>query len=228
MALLDTLKGDVQRVTILSGDIVKVPTGGIASTGSILEVDVSLEEQHTLAAELTDHPVERGFDVTDHRRPGPAQLSMRGLVSDTPSGTIAAIGEAFDPGSASRSQDAYTILKEFHEKNAICAVITALRLYENMLLTRLSVQRDSATGKVLAFDTEWREIRIAESRTVRVQAVDTPTKPSPEKKAHEGKKPMVGPPAPTGSLLGEGFKGRGILKSLETVKNFAKKALPIP
>jgi hypothetical protein len=47
-------------------------------------IDVSLREQHNLAAEVTRHPVEDGVDITDHVREQPEQLQIEGLVTNQP------------------------------------------------------------------------------------------------------------------------------------------------
>lgn len=50
----------------------------------ILYFDVCTDEQHHLQSEATEHPVEKGADVTDHVRPKVARLSLSYFVSNTP------------------------------------------------------------------------------------------------------------------------------------------------
>lgn len=46
--------------------------------------DVSVRESHGLSADVTEHPVEEGADITDHIRAKPRTFSIEGLISNTP------------------------------------------------------------------------------------------------------------------------------------------------
>lgn len=58
----------------------KGPTGQVYT----LTLDASVRETHTSASTVTDHPVERGSNVADHIRPDPDELSIDGVISNTP------------------------------------------------------------------------------------------------------------------------------------------------
>lgn len=47
-------------------------------------IDVSISEKHQLSAEVTDHPVEDGSNITDNVRPQPRSVQIEGLVSNHP------------------------------------------------------------------------------------------------------------------------------------------------
>lgn len=47
-------------------------------------IDVSISETYALSAEVSDHPVERGVDVTDNIRPTPRTIRIEGLVTNHP------------------------------------------------------------------------------------------------------------------------------------------------
>jgi hypothetical protein len=47
-------------------------------------LDASIDEQHSAQATITDHPVETGPSVTDHIRPLPRKLVLRGMTTNTP------------------------------------------------------------------------------------------------------------------------------------------------
>lgn len=53
-------------------------------SGRIITFDVIENELHESVAEVTDHPVEEGLNVTDHVRPLPDRFSLTGYVSNTP------------------------------------------------------------------------------------------------------------------------------------------------
>lgn len=47
-------------------------------------IDVSVRESHEITAEVSDHPVETGSNVTDHVRPLPRTISIDGIVTNHP------------------------------------------------------------------------------------------------------------------------------------------------
>jgi hypothetical protein len=47
-------------------------------------IDVSVSETHSLSAEVSEHPVETGPDVTDNIRPTPRTIRIDGLVTNYP------------------------------------------------------------------------------------------------------------------------------------------------
>lgn len=51
--------------------------------GSIF-IDAVVRETHHLAAELTQHPVEDGSDLSDHYRPAPRAVELEGVITDMP------------------------------------------------------------------------------------------------------------------------------------------------
>jgi hypothetical protein len=52
-----------------------------------LQFDAATVEEYARAAEITTYPVETGAILSDHYQPQPRQISLTGVVSDTPSGT---------------------------------------------------------------------------------------------------------------------------------------------
>ena len=47
-------------------------------------IDVAISEKHSLAADVTEHPVEEGASITDHVRPQPRTVELEGLVTNHP------------------------------------------------------------------------------------------------------------------------------------------------
>jgi hypothetical protein len=192
MALRDLLGSDPQRVLIAR----KAPESGFVM------VDVSLSEDHVREAELTDSPVETGSDVTDHRRIRPAQLSIRGLVTDTPASMLASIAAGPTPFS-SLSKDAYEKLRAQFEAHELVTVVTSLRVYDNMAWTSFRVHKSPETGKALEFDAALREVRFAVTATVPFRA-ERPTSDMAAPKTNLGTKAGIsGPPEPPSSIAGK-------------------------
>lgn len=56
----------------------------ISPGNNALVVDSCLEETHELTNTVTDHPVETGYNVSDHNRPNPDEVTLRCFISNTP------------------------------------------------------------------------------------------------------------------------------------------------
>lgn len=186
MALQETLTGVKQRVAIAIQDD---PT-------QFLEFDAALSETHTGNANVSDHPVENGVDMTDHIQRTPEELQIVGIVSDTPLLALASLRAepsivGGDPQN--RSQDAYGFLKGIKDAAQLVQVTTTLRDYASLAITGMSVVRDKDKSKIVELSLVLREIIIA--TTEQVEAPEPAKKPR-KKRTNQGKKakPPAAPP----------------------------------
>jgi len=79
MSLISLITRDVKRVQIKT-----------------VSLDAAIEETHIYSADVTETPVEKGYDITDHVILKPTKLTIRGIVSRTPL-------NGFGPGSVANS-----------------------------------------------------------------------------------------------------------------------------
>ena len=117
----------------------------------LVELDVTMIENHTFNSRATNFPVETGGDVTDHIINDPDILTLEGIVSDTPLGMFSFF---------TRSIAAFNRLVDMHEKREPVTVVTGLKVYENMVMTLLDVPRDINTGQSLRFNLTFKKIRF--------------------------------------------------------------------
>lgn len=138
-----------------------------------INLDASISEEHVSECDVTENPIEDGAIVTDHVHVKPAQLTIEGIVSDTPI-TFAVINNVVGfvnavnttiLGNSSRSTDAYNALIDLQKSREPFTVITGLRVYKDMIMTSLSVPRDAQRGKAVNFTAELKQIIIAKSKT---------------------------------------------------------------
>ena len=139
-----------------------------------LVLDASVKEEHLAEVEVTDHPVEQGAAVSDHARPKPEELTIEGLVSNTPLNFIQArrsvTSEGFTwttsaqtnaiRGNPGNAEAAYVTLRAMRDAPRLLTIITALRSYDNMVMTSLKIPRDKDTGDVLKFTAKFKQVRI--------------------------------------------------------------------
>jgi hypothetical protein len=139
-----------------------------------LVLDASVKEDHDAEVEVTDHPVEQGAAVSDHARPKPEELTIEGMVSNTPLNFIQArrsvTSEGFTwttsaqtnaiRGNPGNAEAAYVTLRAMRDTPKMLTIITALRSYDNMVMTSLKIPRDKETGDVLKFTAKFKQVRI--------------------------------------------------------------------
>ncbi len=134
-----------------------------------IEFDAVLTESHRSAAEITDHPVENGVDLTDHIRRTAEELRLTGVVTDDPlvkdrSTEATAASTGGDPGQ--RAGSAYNFLIQTKDQTKLVNVVTKLRNYRNMVIQTLNVTRDAQTSRILQAEIGLREILIAVTEQV--------------------------------------------------------------
>lgn len=189
-----------------------------------LAIDCTVTETHTATSTVTEHPVESGAKITDHIRPDPVQLSITGIVSDTPIGSrqvqrSIAVGGASvqvtqqEPPTSTTGygRAAWAKLDAIRTAAKPVKVVTRDKTYENMALVSLSVPKESKTGGALNFTAQFKQVRIVYNRTTRV-VVAKATKS--HKKQDTGKQPTaaVEPEKPRSILSKDAFGDAGTEK----------------
>lgn len=163
-----------------------------------LELDVTISESHTGEVEITEHPVEEGFSVADHARPKQNNLTLTGLVSNTPISadqkkrTVEVSGIKLETtalkdqiqGVAGYAENAETVLRNLKDTGKVITVYTHIRTYQNMILASLSIPRDGRTGDALQFTATFRQIRIVKNKTTKKVVAK---EPKAQPKANAGK-----------------------------------------
>lgn len=124
-------------------------------------LDASLSESHAATVDVTEHPVETGAKVVDHLIPAPDDLSIEGVVSNTP-----AIIGAPARADGDRGEQAYQKLLNLKNRGFLAFISTSLREYEQMAMTSLSIPRDSARGDSVFISLSFRQVLIAISQEV--------------------------------------------------------------
>jgi hypothetical protein len=141
-----------------------IPNG--AGGFDAIEVDACLSEQHALTNRLTDHPVEQGFNVTDHSRPMPRTVSLDCVVSNTPL-----------TGNPDGTDFALTIWRRFvqlHNQPQLVDVQTARDYYTSMGVESVTSPVDVKSANALRFTISLKEVRVVQNKfTQIVKAKDT-------------------------------------------------------
>lgn len=120
--------------------------------------DVVLAENHEDSLIITEHPVEVGAAISDHAYSKPQTVTIRGAVSDSGS---ALAGN--DESSTPRSISLYEKLRELQASREPFEIVTAARIYKNMMIETLSVPVEN-TASSLVITADCREVIIVNTQ----------------------------------------------------------------
>jgi hypothetical protein len=119
--------------------------------------NATLEEDHHDEIEISDHPVEQGGNITDNAYKRPASVTI--TVGYTNS-SLAAFGNPF------YVQQVYAAFRDLQESLEPFEISTGKRIYDDMLIKRLSTKTDEKTANSMILIVECREIQIVSTETV--------------------------------------------------------------
>lgn len=160
--------------------------------------DAVLDLTHTSTLTITTHPIQIGSSVTDYAFLQPRTLSMNIGMTDAAHSFIPG---QFD-GGGSRSVQAYNVLLQLQKMRIPVQVYTRLGLYQNMLVSTLTVQDDHTTVNGLSCTVDLQELLVATVSTVAISA-----NPAVTGKATKGKQQPQKPPPSVLSILTKALFG---------------------
>ena len=148
-----------------------------------LVMQVTLEERHQDDIEITDHPIEQGAIVSDHAFKRPAEVTIVGAWSSSPSlsglidGVVGGLKATVDGVTSILSGQAPHTLGDIYDtliklqKNVIpFDIYTGKRRYTNMLIRSLSVNTDKTSENSLMVTMVCREIQTVSTSVLTVPA----------------------------------------------------------
>jgi hypothetical protein len=131
-------------------------------------LDASISETHTYDSEVPQFPVENGLSITDTVINKPISFTVSGIVSTTPiQGDITP-----DPGRADR---AYQDMIQIREKREEVTIVTPLSVYEDMVMTNLTVPRSRTTGESFEFSASFIQILKADVAVITIEKIAPPS-----------------------------------------------------
>lgn len=165
----------------------------ISAADSQIAFDATVQETHAGKLDITEHPVERGADVSDHAKKAPDSLQISGIISDTPILLNGADKQPSVPGGdpERRAQQAYDEFVRLQDTAALLEVATEIRTYSDMMIESISVIRDATKRHILDIGLGLRVFRRASVETIEAPQ---PVEPAHKPKGKGGRKPKKDPP----------------------------------
>lgn len=137
----------------------------IRETGETIALDNTFDVSVSYVSTVTDHPVETGVNVSDHSQPRAPEISVTGLVSETP--RVTAGREVSYPDTDNRGRE---IVASFVAAKDSAALMTAVLpghgVFENVVVT--SIRPQVVNVNVKRFSISLRQVRLADRITVNI------------------------------------------------------------
>jgi len=175
----------------MAAEVTTLLFGRRAANIGEVQLDVTLNEKHIYDAEVSQYPVEQGFEINDNIRKLPERLELEGIITNTPL-QFAVTKIAQQLFSTSNSSSVRTNSREGDEtfveagQNALLAllgrriqgddngtpqifdIITGLRVFTSMACTSMTFPRSAQTGQAIRITASFVKINIVDSETIAI------------------------------------------------------------
>lgn len=125
-----------------------------SSRVGIVTLDATLREKHSFASKVPSEPIEIGSNLSDHVINQPDRISIEGFITNTP------IDQNTVTSFIDFAQNAFNELTRIRENKTLISVLTYYRLYQNMIITDLTVPRTARNGQSLRFNVICTQVNI--------------------------------------------------------------------
>lgn len=147
--------------------------------------DVTIEEQHTDELVITEHPVQSGAAVTDHAYKRPPGVVIRVGYSNSSFQAL---------GNPDYVREVYAQFLDLQDSREPFEIVTGKRVYEDMLIARLSCTTDEKTENALLLTVDCRNLIIANTQVVTVPSPASQASPEITGATQKKGNVLVGPP----------------------------------
>ncbi len=171
--------------------------------------DAIITDRFEKGSRVTTNPIENAEQISDHISRNPERVALDCVISNTPTGLIAAVQAI----GQNRIAEAEAELGRIHDDGEIFDLVTGFRVHESFVITSLIFNRDVSNGSTLEFSLVCQEVQIVESQIIgvpeRLLAGDVKNSASQNQKL--GKQP-------TGAASEEADRGASLLiKAFESL-----------
>jgi len=132
--------------------------------------DAVVTEQYTSESDVTEHPVEKGANVTDNVREKPKALRLNAILTDYPVPGVQPTFGTVSAASKGRAAAVYEQLEKLKAAGALVEVRSARRTYTSMVISSLDETKDAKSGKgAVRFTMALRQITFVDSQVVPIK-----------------------------------------------------------
>jgi hypothetical protein len=142
--------------------------------------DIVVKESHSTESEISTQPIQKGSDLTIHIKDKLVQGSLTGVISNW-----SLKGESFIDEYANsivsnkekrpnRAKLCWEKLNNLRETKVRVKIITALKVYNDVVITRVSADRDGESGDAQEINIQFQQLNVVELKQT---ALTTSVKP---------------------------------------------------
>jgi hypothetical protein len=139
----------------------------IESENELVLLDLLLDESHEMPTEVTRYKVEDGSDITENIYLPLRSGSITGYVSNLSAQRTTSVFNPFETPT-NWAQVEYNALKRLRDEKKPVTIVTNLEIYEDVLITGISVARSEEDGESQAYSISFSESNIVKLQTVAV------------------------------------------------------------
>lgn len=148
------------------------------SVGAV-ELDLILSENHSKEAEVTENPLQDGRAISDGIYLRLREGSLTALVSNhslkhveelSEQTTEAILNLAQWQPLKNRAAETWEELKATMDRKELVTIVTALEVYDNVAITRISAPRDGDSGDAQEFEISFKQVEVVKLREDKVTA----------------------------------------------------------
>lgn len=154
-----------------------------------LVLDATLNDSHSYTNEITDYPIEEGANINDHIKKNPITITITGFITNSPITFLEDISQAtidevaenkaknLSAISSNRISGAFSELMRIVGDDSstqnisitpnnpkIVEVVTGLRVYTDMVMSKLEINRTPSDGESLRFSATFKKVKKAKSK----------------------------------------------------------------
>jgi hypothetical protein len=130
----------------------------------VIVLDATISHDLSFSKTVTNNPIEEGSNVTDHAQHDPTEISVTGIVTNTPVTLLSGgIVPTFVP---SRSRTAYKALRQVFESDELVQIQDELDVFDSYMMSQLSIPRDTTNYNALQFTATFRKVVIVGTLTI--------------------------------------------------------------
>lgn len=136
-----------------------------------IEFDVTVDEAHDWANDITSSPVEVGANITDHIIELPKKLKLQGFVSnysideDNPNNQQ---GEGDGGLVVNKIEKVFELLQGMMDKRELVTVYTRYVVYTDMAIVSINIPRNLPYDGAIEFNIEFIKVKLVSTQTVDV------------------------------------------------------------
>ena len=133
----------------------------VPATIGDLEVDCVIDHVTTFASQVTEHPVETGFVISDHVSRQAMKLSLTAIITPTPVQYFRMMGGS----NPDRLSESASYFEQLYLAGEPITVVLPSGIYDNMVMTSCPLPRNVQDGFCYRVSLEFTHVTIVSMKT---------------------------------------------------------------